>query len=440
MAIINTPYNQQSYNPYLSPAQPAPTPSLIKPAYAAEAIGPVPTPYPPSGVSYTPQYPGGQIFGVQNPPSYTSTPEGAAALKESQQSSGTVPSAPSAPSPSSNQQSYSDQALIDEYKRRGWTDETAIRNDIKAGGYTSWGGSGSPSTPPAPTKEQIKQTNIDQVGADKGADVAADYANYADQMSPEQYYAMIDQEAGNTMSFLQQQEDAIRADQPGIEQGITSQADLLRNKAYSTKEDAQSAARRLYSELQQGYKQRFGGASSAGEAAMALTANEQQRQMAQNNRTYQEAVAQVDLSASQAIQSAQSEFRNQLLAITQNRVATENERLAARRQALSDLSQKVFAIQQQRESFKQNIALMQEQARIQNESNMRSMTTNPTSTLTMSNTPAVASGNQGLSTAIGSIGNVSSGISKTRDPLASGVYPIMSMIDGRTKYSDGSIR
>lgn len=220
-------------------------------------------------------------------------------------------------------------------------------------------------------------------------------------LNMDEYLAAIDKESGNTMGFLQQQEDALRSDQPGIEKNILAQAELLKNKAASTKEDAQSAARRLYSELQQGYRQRFGGASSAGEAAMALTGNEQQRQMAQNNRTYQEAVSQVDMSANQATQAAQSEFRNQLLAINQNRVATENERLAARRQALSDLSNKVFQIQQQREAFKQNLAAMQEQARLQNQANLSSLSLNPTTTLTTTQQPTTASGNQGLETSIG---------------------------------------
>lgn len=301
----------------------------------------------------------------------------------------------------------------------------------------------TPQPTPAPTPDpvQIKKNNITQIATDKGTEVALDYAsNYADQMSPDQYYAMIDQEAGNSTNFLNQQEASIRADQPGIEKGITDQQTLLNNKALNTKEDAQSAARRLYSELQQGYRQKFGGASSAGEAAMALTNNEQQRQMAQNNRTYQDAVSQVDLSATQAVQSAQSEFRNQLLEVGKNRTLVESERLAARRQALSDLSQKVFAIQQQRDTFKQNLQLMQEQARLSNNQNISSLSTNPTSNLTFSGNQTTASGNQGLGSAIGSINKTSSGMTKNTDPIANGVYPIQSMIDGRTKYSDGSIR
>lgn len=318
-----------------------------------------------------------------------------------------------------NKFGFNDQSVIDSILN-SQTDRERYERELSGGGT------------PSP-----KQSNIERVGTEKGTEVATDYANYADQMSPEQYYAMIDQEAGNSMNFLKQQEDALRAEQPGIEKGITDQASMLREKALMGREDAQSAARRLYSELQQGYRQRFGGASSAGEAAMALTGNEQQRQMAQNNRTYQESIAQIDLSANQAVQSAQSEFRNQLLAINQNRTMVESERLAARRQALQDLSAKVFQIQQQRETFKQNLALMQEQARIQNETNLKNLSTNPASNLTFNNQPTTASGNQGINTAIGYMGT---GLAKTENPIGVGVYPIATMIDGRTKYSDGSIR
>lgn len=358
---------------------------------------------------------------------------------------------------------------------------------------TGGGSGGSPSAPAAPDPAQIKRDNITKINTDKGADVALDYAtNYADQMSPDQYYAMIDQEAGVSNKFLDEQEAAIRADQPGIESGLLDQYNtgltslqggkntaygktgLQRNQAGQIKEDAQSAARRLYSELQQGYRQRFGGASSAGEAAQALTQNEQQRVMAQNNRGYQNTlssigqseaeientynsnIAQLEQAKNQAINSAQSEFRNSLLQISQNRTAVESERLAARRQALQDLSQKVFAIQQQQVQFKQNIELMREQSRLQqaealssisgaantgaNALNNYNPSKNPTSNLTLGGNQTTASGNQGLTTIQNSIGNISSGITKNEDPLAKGVYPIMTMIDGRTKYSDGSIR
>lgn len=318
----------------------------------------------------------------------------------------------------------------------GW-DPTAARADwVATGGSKANVSTGGTTTPPVPTK----QTNITKVGTDKGGEVALDYANYADQMSPEQYYAMIDQEAGNSQNFLNQQEAGINADKKSSLANLEKQRATNKETAYTTKEDAQTAARRLYGELQQGYRQRFGGASSAGEAAQALTNVEQQRQMAANNRTYQNAVTQVDTSADSAIASAQSEFRNQLLEVNRNRTAVESERLAARRQALSDLSKKVFAIQQQRETFKQNLQLMQEQARLSNKNNLSSLSTNPTSNLTFNNASTTASGNTGLNSAIGSINKTSTGVSKNEDVLSNGVYPIASMIDGRTKYSDGSIR
>jgi len=424
---VNT-LTQQSYNPYQGSVLGTSTPV---------AAGPVPTPVPPSGVVYTPQYSGSSTFSTPNPTTYTSTPQGAAELAAMYQSTNTSPSKittqATTPVPTTNVQSETNQALIDEYMRRGWTDINSIKNDIAAGGYKSWyTGGGSTDKTVSKTGDPRAMAVLNDPTANQ------DFQNSG--MNIDDYLAQIDKESGNTMNFLQQQEEALRADQPGIESNITNQANLARQRALSTKEDAQSAARRLYSELQQGYRQRFGGASSAGEAATALTNAEQQRVMAQNNRTYQDAVAQVDLSAAQSIQSAQSEFRNALLTINQNRVATENERLAARRQALSDLSNKVFQIQQQREAFKQNLALMQEQARLQNEANLSSFSTNPTSTLTTNNTAATASGNAGISSAIGAIGNVSSGIAKNDELTAKGIYPIQSMADGRIKYSDGIIR
>lgn len=325
----------------------------------------------------------------------------------------------------------------DAYKSTGWNDYNAALADYKATGKnpgdSSSGGGGTTTTKYTSLTNDPRATTVLNT-----PEVRNEFEQSG--LNIDQYLAEIDKEYANSANFLNEQEAAIRADQPGIEKNITNQADLLRNKAYTQKEDAQSAARRLYNELQMGYRQRFGGASSAGEAAQALTANEQQRQMAQNNRTYQEAVAQVDLSANQAIQSAQSEFRNQLLTISQNRTQLESEKLQARRQALSDLSDKVFQIQQQRETFKQNLQLMQEQARLQNESNLSSLTTNPTSGLTYNNQQTTASGNQGLSSAIGAIGNTSSGITKNDELKAQGIYPIMTMTDGRTKYSDGIIR
>ncbi len=64
--------------------------------------------------------------------------------------------------------------------------------------------------------------------------------------------------------------------------------------AQDTKESAAAAARRLYSELQSGYRQRFGGSSSAGEAAYTLSGLEQQRSQSAIAKDYATAVRQID--------------------------------------------------------------------------------------------------------------------------------------------------
>lgn len=323
-----------------------------------------------------------------------------------------------------NKFGFNDQSVIDSILN-SQTDRERYERELNGGGTVPDKTVSKTGNPRAGEilSDPVYKNDFEQSGLDMD--------NYLERL------ALVEQEYGKSSDLLNQREADIRAEQPGIEKGITDQASMLREKALMGREDAQSAARRLYSELQQGYRQRFGGASSAGEAAMALTGNEQQRQMAQNNRTYQESIAQVDLSANEAIRAAQSEFTSRLDAIRQNRTQLEADKLVARRQALQDLSAKVFQIQQQREIFKQNIALMQEQARIQNETNLKNLSTNPASNLTFNNQPTTASGNQGINTAIGYMGT---GLAKTENPIGVGVYPIATMIDGRTKYSDGSIR
>jgi len=222
----------------------------------------------------------------------------------------------------------------------------------------------------------------------------------------DEYLASIDNEYNTSNNYLNEAESNLNADRASTLANLEKQRGTLKDQAYTTKEDAQTAARRLYSELQQGYRQRFGGASSAGEAAMALTQNEQQRQMAANNRTYQTALTQIDTSADSAVQQAQAEFRNLLSQITQNRTLLVSQKEQAKRQAIQTLAAQTYQIQQQRQTLKDNITLMQEQARINNASRLSELTSNPTSNLTFDNRPTTASGNvPDIQTAVGSIAN-----------------------------------
>lgn len=218
-----------------------------------------------------------------------------------------------------------------------------------------------------------------------------DYGNYAYDLSPDQFYAEIDKGANAQLDYLKQMEDSFRSQQPGIEQGITdqyntgkSQVDASRASALGSlkentiqaatrRDDALSAARRLYDELRRGSYQRYGGASSAGEAATTLMNLEQQRQMGSTNRDYGTAIRQIETqqndventyntnllqleqTKNQYINQAQQDFQNRLLSIAQNRASTENERSNARLAALTSLRTQLNNIAASHEQWKQQI-------------------------------------------------------------------------------------
>ena len=108
---------QQSYTKFLEPYK---NPVSISPV----SIGPKPTPTPPKGVIYTPQYSGSTTFNTKTATPYTQTPQGAAELKDMQTNTGTLPPPP-APSPSTNQQSSSNN-FLEFYK--GWNPDQAARD------------------------------------------------------------------------------------------------------------------------------------------------------------------------------------------------------------------------------------------------------------------------------------------------------------------------
>jgi len=124
-------------------------------------------------------------------------------------------------------------------------------------------------------------------------------------------YAEIDNIYNSTMSYLGGQEQSLRANQPGVEADIGAQYGATRKSAETEKgvgerelatagtaagqrkEDALTAGRRLFGELQMGGQQRFGGASSAGQAYGELTGREFQRGQATTQQAYQNAMTKV---------------------------------------------------------------------------------------------------------------------------------------------------
>lgn len=200
-----------------------------------------------------------------------------------------------------------------------------------------------------------------------------------------------------TMNYLNQAEAQVRADQPMILDTVmkaaeSAFAELSGNKqknlgtiqentvkAGQRKEDALSAARRLFDELRKGYSQRFGGASSAGQAANEIAAVEQQRQQGGVQRDYGTTIRQIEQSKQQleqdyqagtakiqevkslALQQAQTDFTNKLLQIQAQRAQTEAQKAAAKLQALTDLRNQAWQIQQQAIQNQQQLDLMYKQ-------------------------------------------------------------------------------
>lgn len=159
--------------------------------------------------------------------------------------------------------------------------------------------------------------------------------------------------------------------------------DTQERAGQTRKEDALAQARRLYQQLISGTQARFGGTSSAGKYASEIQGAEQQRQMGQVDRQSNEFVQQINTARNnvesqyqtgllklkqtmqQSLTSAQSEFNSKIADIASSRAQTEQAKASMRLQALQDLRNKTFAVQQQNTQFEQQLAAMREQSNLQ---------------------------------------------------------------------------
>lgn len=194
------------------------------------------------------------------------------------------------------------------------------------------------------------------------------------------------------MEYLNQAESTLRGQLPTTmdllgQQAQTSQG-LLKNQLTSAqnqlgeqgtqttqrKEDAISAARRLFSELQMANQQRFGGATSAGQAASELQGRELMQNRAAIGRDFGTAMRQIETSKAdvenqynsglqqiedrkqQAVNEVNSDFQSKLLEINSQRASTQQAKAAARLEALQTARDRVFQINLQDYNFKQQLA------------------------------------------------------------------------------------
>lgn len=222
------------------------------------------------------------------------------------------------------------------------------------------------------------------------------YGMYEDQIGQ----AINDTYSG-TQNYLNQAEGAVKANLPGQLGEITSAADLQKAKlgegrqstldtiaanergAQTRKEDALAAARRLYQELGQANVQRFGGSTSAGQAMSELQGREQQSQMGQTARQYNEFMNQaatqkatldreyqtglqtIEAEKQKATNAVNQAFQQSLLDIARDRATNESAKAQARLSALQDLRNKMFQITQQETQFKQSLEAQKNAAQLQ---------------------------------------------------------------------------
>lgn len=217
-----------------------------------------------------------------------------------------------------------------------------------------------------------------------------DYSSQIDGMFNDQYGYLdkAEQNLTNDLpTFLQEAENAFKTNKGMLDNSRAQGMRTLDEQGAQADQRNMSAMgniRRLYDELGRGATQRFGGSTSAGEAAREIQGQERLRQTGETQRQfndvktqlggqmkkldedYQTGLLQLEQSKQAAINQAQRDFQQKLLEITNNRTQVSTAKAQAKLGALQDLRNKVFAINQQNTQFQQSL----EQQRIANQMQM----------------------------------------------------------------------
>lgn len=140
-------------------------------------------------------------------------------------------------------------------------------------------------------------------------------------------------------------------------------------------EDAMAKARRIFMEQQIGNQQRFGGSSSAGGAMSELLARNLQSEQGQIGRQatdytqqigqlrqqaqqkYDDSILQIEQQKQKALNDIQREFDQKMMEIGNNRTQLTSAKAQMKLQALMDLRNQTFAVQQQEAQVKQALQL-----------------------------------------------------------------------------------
>lgn len=223
------------------------------------------------------------------------------------------------------------------------------------------GGELPPTEPTGPSAEEQLRSELDAIFSPVFSALQGQESTLRENYAPVE--GQINAEYGTAGENIGQQAETGRA-------SLTQEE----GKARTRKSDALTSATRLYSELTRGGQQRFGGASSAGEAFGTLTAVEQQRRQATIQTAYEDAmqkiggyradlegkyaIAQKELEnqKASAIISAQQDFRDKLSAIQTAKATAESDKATATLTTLQDYRNKIYTINTQNLQFLETLA------------------------------------------------------------------------------------
>lgn len=187
---------------------------------------------------------------------------------------------------------------------------------------------------------------------------------------------------GQLPSLISDAEAQARASQGLLVNQRTSANEQLGNQELQTRQTQQAQTgqqRQTLQELTQANQQRFGGSTSAGQAAselqgrefqrntfqigqqaqQALTQIQQQRQTVE--REYQQGIQQLEVNKQQAVNQIQRTFQDKLLEINARRGETESAKAQARMSALQELRNAAYQIDVSKAQFQAQLQLQAQQ-------------------------------------------------------------------------------
>lgn len=222
--------------------------------------------------------------------------------------------------------------------------------------------------------------------------------NQALQNSPEAQindaYSGVDQTLNDMQSRLQNGQQDFYNQYTGMydaqmpmltasNQNAQAQLEAQKGTTKANEANVIDSARRMYNEMQQGYRQKFGGGNGVSDFAGGILGRELMRNIgnAQNttgqsikalqdkslelNNTYNAQVQQLNMQKENALLQAKNAFQDKLTQIDSMRIQNAQGKAQAKLAALQELRQRAYAIQDQVTAYQQQLDAMKQQSDLQ---------------------------------------------------------------------------